>query len=427
MPKRCLVVTLGCKANQYDGQLILEGLRAAGYVPWRRGDRTAALCVINTCAVTASSEAKSRRAVRRAVREHPGATVIVTGCCAVSSPDEFAAIEGVDHVTGNDEKELIPRLAAGRACPGARTISGFEGHTRAFIKIQDGCDAQCSYCIVPFVRGHSRSRGEEEIVREAASLVSNGHAEIVLSGIHLGRYGTDRGDGRALERLIRRIGNAGAGRVRLSSIEPDEISDGLLELMTDGGPLCAHLHIPLQSGDGKVLADMRRGYGPGEYRRLVERLRERLPDISLTTDVMVGFPTESDEAFERTLEMVRMALFSRVHVFPFSPRRGTAAWAMGDQVPARVKRERALEVQRVASEGAAAYRERFVGREVEVLVQGRSGDHGISREYLPVLLKGARARTGDLVKAVVTGVLPDGLEGETFFLSGEPPDDKLLV
>ncbi|MDD5556166.1 MAG: tRNA (N(6)-L-threonylcarbamoyladenosine(37)-C(2))-methylthiotransferase MtaB [bacterium] len=415
--KTFTVVTLGCKVNQYDGQLIREDLLAAGYGAAAPG-AAADLCVVNTCAVTGAGEAKSRRAVARAVREHPSATVIVTGCCADYDPAAFAAIPGVARVAGNRLKRRIARIAGAGARPdGAAAVSGLEGRTRAFIKVQDGCDAACGYCVVPLVRGRPRSRPPEEILGEAAVLASRGHAEIVLCGIRLGRYGRDRGEEGALARLIGGLERIGPlARIRLSSIEPADIDGALLSRMAAGGKLCPHLHLPLQSGDAGVLEAMNRGYSPGDFRELVRRVRRLVPDASLTTDVMVGFPGETEEAFGRTVAMVEEAAFARVHIFSYSPRRGTAAWRLGDPVPPAAKERRRAVLGEAARRTAAAWRSRFIGGRVELLVQGPRARRpglwwGLTREYLPLFFPGERCAKGTIRAAVVEGARDDGLYG----------------
>lgn len=417
--KTFTITTIGCKVNQYDSQLIREALIRGGCRERGMGDSRADVCIINTCAVTRTSEAKSRRAVRRAARQHPGAAIIVTGCCADSDPRGFGSLEGVTHVLGNRLKGRIARIVVGETAEEVRSVTGLSGRTRALIKIQDGCDFACSYCIVPRVRGRSRSREPDDIIAEARTLVLRGHSEIVLTGIHLGSYGRDRGERSALERLIRALESMDdLARIRLSSIQPREVTDELIDIMASGGKLCPHLHIPLQSGDDRVLRAMGRAYSAADYRELVERVRERVPDASLTTDIMVGFPAETEDAFLRTREMVRHTGFSRVHIFPYSPRPGTAAWRLGDPVPERVKQRRRSELAEVADEAAMAYRRRFVGKCVEVIVQEPGGEPadmwgGLSREYLRVSFEGKSICAGAVRRVRVEGITAEGLRGRS--------------
>lgn len=413
------ITTLGCKVNQYDGQLIRENLLSAGWVEQANPDAHPNLCIINTCAVTGASEGKSRRAVLRALREHPSAMVVVTGCCADVSAPSFAEIPGVKHVLGNEMKQRIHQIAGGAAGNGAGSIRGFSRHTRAFLKVQDGCDSACSYCVVPLARGRSRSRGHDDIVHEATALVANGHVEIVLCGIHLGAYGNDRGEPHALVRLIRELAAIkGLARIRLSSIEPEDVTGELIRLIASGGPLCPHLHIPLQSGDDRILKAMNRGYCNLGYRRLVDTIRARMPEASITTDIMVGFPGEDEKAVWNTIEMVKYAAFSRAHIFPYSPRPGTAAWGLGDPIGPRIKAQRRALVSAAADETAAEYRKRFIGRDAEVLIQGKcrgddGGAYGITREYLRAYIDGdgKGIEKGRLCRVRIEGVLEEGLAG----------------
>ena len=415
--KTFTIATLGCKVNQYDSQLIRENLLSRGFRETSRMNPHADICIVNTCAVTQASEAKSRRAAQRACREHPHAVVIVTGCCAELSAAAFAAIPGVRHVLGNDMEQRIHQIIGGTREGGARSICGFSHHTRAFLKIQDGCDSRCSYCIVPLARGRSRSRARSEIIDEATALVSSGHMEIVLCGIHLGGYGKDRGEPRALVRLIRDLmGINGLGRIRLSSIESEDVGEELVELIASGGALCPHLHIPLQSGDDRMLRAMNRGYHSAGYSRLIQGIRARVPDASITTDIMVGFPGEDDEAIHNTVAMVKHAAFSRAHIFSYSPRPGTEAWKLGDPVRPEIKDRRRALVSAAIDETAAEYRKRFIGRNVEVLVQGRCKTdaglaYGLTREYLRAYLDGEGVQSGDICLAHIEGALNDGVKG----------------
>jgi threonylcarbamoyladenosine tRNA methylthiotransferase MtaB len=364
----------------------------------------------------------------RAVREHPSATVIVTGCCADFNPASFAAIPGVDRLVGNSVKGLIARIAGGDPTAGAAAaVHGLSGRTRAFVKVQDGCDSSCSYCVVPLVRGRPRSRPQDEIIGDAAALAAGGYREIVLCGIRLGSYGRDRGETGALPRLIGNLERiAGLERIRLSSIEPEDVEDNLLSRMASGGKLCPHLHLPLQSGDSKVLRAMNRGYMLEDYKALIERARRLMPDVSLTTDIIVGFPGETEEAFARTLAMVGYACFSRVHIFPYSLRRGTAAWRLGDPVPPGVKERRREILRKAAGEAAAAYCARFIGRNVEVLVQGACREdpefsYGLTREYLRVYFGGSKCHRGSLLRVIVDGLHGDGLRGRVMLQASTVP------
>ena len=369
--------TLGCKVNQYETREIEELLDRAGLA--RAGDDAEAdLVVVNTCVVTAEAARQCRQTIRRMRRENPRARLIVTGCYAnAPERDDLQSIDGV-HLILADKDELRRRLAEELAPQGNLPtcgISHFRGHTRAFVKIQDGCDQFCSYCIVPQVRPVMRSRPAEEVIDEVRRLTDSGHREIVLSGIHLGRYGEDLSLARALAELLRRlVALPRLGRIRLSSIEVVEVDEALLEVMAERRDrICPHLHLPLQSGDDAVLAAMRRPYTSGKFLQHVERIRRALPDVALSSDVIVGFPGETDQAFRQTCRLCRQAEFSRLHVFPYSVRLGTPAAEMPDQVPAEVKRSRSELLRRLGHELAARFAAGLVGRQVTVLAEQVAG------------------------------------------------------
>jgi threonylcarbamoyladenosine tRNA methylthiotransferase MtaB len=397
-------ITFGCKVNQYESQAVREGLIGLGFVPVKDPESAADAYVVNTCAVTGAAYRDGVRRVRRLVRRRPGALVVVTGCGADSNPGDFP--EGVP-VFGNSRKNEIAEFVAERlggqerrrAPAEALRISRFEGHKRAFLKIQDGCDLRCSFCIIPRLRGPSRRRSVEEALDEARRLSAHGYREIVLTGVHLGGFG----DG--LPNLVRGVLRVpGIRRVRLSSIEANEVGDALIDLMAAEPRLCPHLHLPLQSGDDDVLRAMRRRYNAAQFRRTVERVRRRVDEPSFTTDVIVGFPTENDEAFERTLEFCRSIGFARVHPFPYSHRAGTDASTLPD-LPAAVKRERLGRLERQARSEAESVCRRFVGREVEVLVE--SGRRGYTERYLHAEVVDGAPEPGRLVRVRATDAKGD--------------------
>lgn len=420
--KTFALANLGCKVNQYDGQVMRERLAALGWreVPFRE---RADLYVVNTCTVTARADDKCRKQVRRAIRRNSEARVIVTGCGAECGAETFAAIEGVSavftrdqmvHVAAYLENDLIPR-------PGdafAQGISGFAGHTRAFLKIQDGCDANCAYCIVPKVRGPMRSRPLNEVRSEAERLVAVGHIEIVLTGIHVGRYGADLGAAVCLVDAARAVlETPGVERMRVSSIEAVELTDALLDLAASDGRFCPHFHLPLQSGDDALLAAMRRRYTVAEFLGRVGRIRKRLDRPSITTDVMVGFPGETDAQFENTLAVCREAGFSRMHIFPFSPRPGTAAAEMPDPVPQHRVRQREQRLQALARELALAYKQTFVGQEIYPLVEHRRSSAsglltGWSAQYLRTDFAGSDELMGRIMSVRVKSVTPERIRGQ---------------
>jgi len=403
-PGRFALTTLGCKVNQYETQAVREQLEDAG---WREVDsrEKADLYVINTCVVTAHAADTSCKRIRRAARINPEATIVVTGCYVQADPDALREIEGVTHVLPKDGAcHILEVLGTGHGPRNGSAldlrISRFAGHVRAFLKVQDGCDAFCSYCIVPYVRGRARSRPREAVVAEARRLVASGHKEIVLTGVHLGVYGrrTERqraaecsaqGRGADLARLVRAVLDIrDLPRLRLSSIGAMEVSDELIDLMADDGRLCPHLHLSLQSGDDAILQAMNRPYTSSEYLRVLDRVRAKVPNPSFSTDVMVGFPGETEGQFARTLAVCRDAGFSRVHVFPFSLRPGTRAARMPGQIPHHVIRQREREALALADELALAYKRPFIGTRVEPLVETRRDRRtGLLCGYTPRYVK----------------------------------------
>jgi threonylcarbamoyladenosine tRNA methylthiotransferase MtaB len=397
-PRTCRLVTLGCKVNQYETQYLKETLEVNGYVEAAEG-QPADLCVVNTCTVTGEGDAKSRQAVRRLHQEQPAAAIVVMGCYATRDPDTVARLPGVTKVIP-DKDRLIEELAPFGITTSPSGISRFDDHQRAFVKVQDGCLLHCSFCIIPQVRPVVRSRSADDIEAEVARLAAAGYREIVLTGIHLGHYGIDLCKGRPkedwvrlwhlLERLARLPGDV---RIRLSSLEAAEARDDLVRVLAALPRVCPHLHLCLQSGSDRILARMRRRYRSAGFLERCRRIRAALDQPALTTDVIVGFPGETDADFEDTCRVVREAGFCRIHVFSYSPRRGTAAADLPDDVPPQVKalrRRRLLEIER---ELAAAYMRSLVGRTLDVLVEGPDPQRpgwvrGTSCRYLPVAFPG---------------------------------------
>jgi threonylcarbamoyladenosine tRNA methylthiotransferase MtaB len=365
------------------------------------------LCVVNTCTVTAVADRKSRAAVRRAVRATPRGAVVVTGCYATVSPAAVAGIRGVSWVVENDRKAAIPALLCGESGSPGRfgyRAERFTEHARASVKIQDGCDRGCAYCRVPQGRGGAGSAPMEEILEAVRGL--DGYSELVLTGVDIGSY-EDRG--RGLATLVRALLEETAiGRIRLSSIEPDSIGDDLADAFSDAR-VCPHLHVPLQSGSDGVLRRMGRTYDTASYRERIARVRRLRPDLFLGTDVMVGFPGETEEDFEKTCVFAREMEFAALHVFRFSPRPGTAAARMGRVPAARAAAQRSEFLRRLSADLGGRYRERFVGRRVTVVVEenvGRGRQRGTSENYLRVEFPGGR-RIGSLARVLIVAV-PEG-------------------
>jgi threonylcarbamoyladenosine tRNA methylthiotransferase MtaB len=386
-------------------------------------DADADVFIINTCTVTARTDFQSRQLVRRAARRNPGAPVIVTGCYAQVAPDLLKGLPNVRLVAGNVEKELIPGLV-GTLNGGpadvlvqdigqARQFSGltpdrFPGRTRAFLKIQDGCNARCSYCIVPKARGPSRSMAEDRVLERVASLGAAGYREIVLTGIHLGAWGQDLTSSSDMPSLLRRIGDAGQiVRLRLSSIEPTEVTDELIACLRDSTWMCRHLHIPLQSGDDRILAAMGRHYDREFFRERIERLVSEIPDLAIGVDVMAGFPGEGDHEFENTMALLRELPVAYLHVFPYSERPGTAASGMPGKVEESVRAARAAVLRGLGLAKREAFVNRFAGSTQVVLVE-QSRDRktgrlkGFTGNYIPVHLQGgSRSMMNRFVDVVI--------------------------
>lgn len=399
--------TFGCKVNQYDTQAIREGILRAGYLEATDG-AGAALHVINTCTVTAEGDRKARQLVRRIAREDPEARIVVTGCSAERDGEAFRLLPGVTLVSGTRQKHRIAEILG--APPAPFRISRLDGHTRAFLKVQDGCDDRCTYCIVPAVRGEVRSRPPAEVREEAIRLAEAGHREIVLSGIHLGHYG--RGEGFDLPALLRGLSDVPIDRIRLSSIEAVEVTDALLEASLASGKVCPHFHLPLQSANDAILRRMGRPYRRADFAARVARIRQAIDDPAITTDVIVGFPGEDESAFSDTLAFCRDIGFSRIHVFPYSEREGTAATRLDGKVPAAVRRRRGREVAEVAADLSRAFAARQVGRRVDLLTE--SCEDGILRgkteRYLPAWTPGGLQDRNRVVRGRCIRVGDDGLE-----------------
>jgi threonylcarbamoyladenosine tRNA methylthiotransferase MtaB len=407
-------VTLGCKVNQYETEYVRQALVAAGYRDAAEHER-ADLCIVNTCTVTLEGDYKSRKIVRALARENPQAGIVVMGCYAARAPEEVAALPGVVEVIG-DKRELPQLLARLGVMTAPRGLSSFGGHRRAYVKVQDGCRGGCTYCIIPRVRPVLVSRPVEEVLDEVRRLVDGGHLEIILTGIHLGHYGLDWNERGHLAYLVRRIVDLpGNFRVRLSSIEAAEMTDDLVDLLGDSaGRLCPHVHLPLQSGSESVLQRMGRPAGLRQIRRGCERLRARLDAPAVTTDVMVGFPGETEADFQATCRAVRELAFSKLHVFKFSPREGTPAAAMPKQVPYPTKHRRGLELAEIGRELRGEYCRSLVGRRVQLLAEERpemAALVGTSERYVLVEVPPIDGTEHGFLSAVVTEVCDDHLRG----------------
>lgn len=386
-------VTLGCKVNQYETQLVREGLLSIGFTD-ALDQQPADLCVVNTCTVTNEGDAKSRQVIRRLARDNPQARIVVMGCYATRAPDELAQLPNVEEVV-TDKREIPDLLGRFGVVDLPQGISQFGDRHRAYVKVQDGCLLRCSYCIIPYVRPQMSSRPPEQIREEVRRLVDNGYREIVLTGIHLGHYGVDWNWNQPKERWIRLVhllegllDLPGDFRIRLSSIEATEVTRELVAVIAAGKDrICPHFHICLQSGSDRILRKMRRRWGAKRFVSRCELIRESLSKPAFTTDVIVGFPGETEEDFADTCRVVRQVGFSKLHIFPFSARKGTPAADYSPQVPKRVKAERGQQLAELEAELRADYLNSLVGDSLQVLsesVDERGTVVGTSCRYAAV-------------------------------------------
>ena len=398
--KLCRLVTLGCKVNQYETQLVLEALEKNGFRE-ARDDETADLCVVNTCTVTSNADSRSRQVIRQLAKHNPGTRTLVMGCYATRASDAVARLPSVFEVV-TDKRELPDILGRHGIVDIPTGISRFEGRRRAYVKVQDGCILRCSYCIIPQVRPGLRSRSPEDIEAEVRRLIANGYREIIITGVHVGHYGVDTSRGRLgvapfrLPHLLKKLDKIpGKWRMRLSSIETAEIDDEFIKVAADCEHLCPQFHPALQSGSNTVLQRMRRRYSVESFLGKLDRMREVLDRPAFATDVIVGFPGETDAEFDETLEACRQAEFMKIHIFPFSPRTGTPAATYSGQVHGTICQERITRLEQLERELAERYYRSLLGRRLEVMVEGRSTREGwvcgTDRSYVPVELPG----TGD--------------------------------
>jgi len=420
--KTFTVITMGCKVNQYESDALSGQLENLGWQPSASG-KDAELIIINTCTVTGKASMQARQAIRRAIRLSPGAKIVATGCYAQAAPGEIEKIPGVDAIIGQADKHRIPELlppsgtaaspSPSRMC---RDISRerhfhlnetpvFGNRTRPFLKIQDGCNAFCTYCIVPYTRGRSRSMHPDDVLEHLKALVAGGRLEVVLTGIHLGCYGADLDPATSLEELLFRIDTARAvRRVRLSSIEPHELTQGIIECVATSDRFCRHFHIPLQSGDPGVLHRMRRPYTEEFFKKLVWCIHSRMPDAAIGVDILVGFPGETGDAFDRTYSLIESLPVTYLHVFPFSARPGTPAAGYDDPVPVDVIKARSRRLRQLGNRKKRQFFEPFLGKDLEILVEETRDAvsgllKGISSNYGVVLVTGEDHLKNTLVTA----------------------------
>lgn len=409
--------TLGCKVNQYETQRILESFENAGFeiVPFTE---VADVYVINTCSVTSQAESKSRQTARRASRLNPNAKIVVTGCAGQMAINQGERFDDAHLVVPNPEKletlsrflTAFPDFVKSRTVVSKNGSQHFAGRTRATVKIQDGCNVLCSYCSIPHTRPGMSSRSYEEILSEVRSLGMRGYREIVLTGVLIGAYGPDTGSGGPdfEELLALLIGLDEIERIRISSIEMRQVTPRLVALMkSPGAKIAPHLHIPLQSGSDKVLRDMNRPYTQSNYLNLCRTLYREIPDVAITSDIMVGFPTESEEDFAETIRVCETVKFAKTHLFRFSPRFGTPADKWGDRIHPQEKLRRSQILNEISQKHRSEYIRRFIGRQLDVLVESKSERDGLLRghtgNYIQVTFPGTSSSIGKIVKVAIMG------------------------
>lgn len=424
--------TLGCKVNQYETEAMIESFEAAGYQPVDY-EEYADVYIINTCTVTNMGDKKSRQITRRALDSNPNAFIAVVGCYAQVSPDKVMEIEGVKLVIGTNERNKIVELVEYAMEKEEKvnmvsdimdvsefeelSIKNYKNRRRAFLKIQEGCDQYCSYCIIPYARGHIRSRKPESILDEVKQLAASGFKEIVLTGIHVASYGRDLGDTSLIEIIELVHGVEGIKRIRMSSVEPKTLNNEFIERLTKLPKICRHFHLSLQSGSDETLKRMNRKYTTEEYIRVVNHLRKVYPDVAITTDIIVGFPGETEEEFNNTVDFIKLVDFSDMHVFKFSPREGTPAAKYKNQVAPNIKEQRSKVITSIAQERKIAFENKFLNTEMDVLFEymlDKQGSiyEGHTDNYIRVLAVSDKDIKGTICPVQLKAIKEDYVQGE---------------
>lgn len=403
--KKFKIVTLGCRTNQYESQGYTDQLNQMGYSKAQE-EEAADLCIVNTCTVTSGADSSSRHEIRKLLKNNPNARIAVTGCMAESAPQDILALGANILLVPNAKKEtLVAELFPDVEKLPEFQIHHFDAHTRAFVKVQDGCNSFCTYCIIPYVRGRSRSRQIPEIVREVEGLVRNGYKEVVITGINVG----DFDGGGKLADLVRAVDRVeGLKRLRISSIDPDEVDEDLTDAVLNGKHTAPSMHIVLQAGSNVVLKRMNRKYTKQMFLETVEMLVQRRPDFTFTTDVIVGFPGETEADFEETCELVRRIRFAKVHMFPYSPRERTRAAQYPNQIDEKTMKRRKNELLRLAEKTAFELRSQFVGKKMEVLLESEQFGH--TANFLPVIVQ-KQGRPNEMVQVELVENSAEGLIG----------------
>ena len=429
--KKVAFYTLGCKVNQYETEAMLEMFKKDGYTQVE-SEEFADVYVINTCTVTHMSDRKSRQYIRRMKKKNPDAIIAVVGCYSQVSPEEILEIEEVNLVMGtNERRQIVEEIKKLDASKKASTVDdimkvrAFEeieinqtnGRTRAFMKIQDGCDRFCTYCIIPYARGgRVRSRDLESVINEANKLANNGYKEIVLTGIHVASYGKDVKDADTnLLTVIKAIDKIeGVERIRLSSVEPLLMTDEFIDTVAKMPKVCPHFHLSLQSGCDETLKRMNRRYTTKEYKDIVDKLRQKMPNVAITTDVIVGFPGETNNEFSQTYEFLRDIELSQMHVFKYSPRKGTPAADMENQIDPQMKQMRSDKLIALNKQNFTNFAKKFEGQEFNVLFEQNIGENkyeGLTPNYIRVIVESKEDIQGKILKTKINDVKDEYVEG----------------
>ena len=424
------IITLGCKVNQYESEAVEEIFKARGF---ERKENNADVYVINTCTVTNMSDRKSRQMISRARKDNPDAIIAVMGCYSQVKPEDVAKIEGVDIILGSRNKEEVVDLCEDMlqnkeaidqviSVSEEKTIEDLEisnqtEMTRAYMKIQDGCNMYCSYCLIPYARGNVVSRPMDSIVKEAERLAKNDFKEIVLTGIHVASYGKDFKDGTSLIDVIENVAKVeGIERIRLSSMEPRHITSDFLERMKATKKACDHFHLSLQSGSDDVLKSMNRKYDTKVFKEKIDLIRQVFPNAGLTTDIIVGFPGESEENHKETMDFVKEIKFAKTHLFKYSKRDGTKAAAMKGQVNGNIKKDRLKDLEAIEKTNREEFLQKQVGKTLSVLFEEKSDMEGFksgySTNYLRVNVENPGLPTNEIYDVKITGIIDDELIGE---------------
>ena len=429
MSKIIAALTLGCKVNVYDTEAMLEIFAERGYAIGEFED-FADIYIINTCTVTNFGDKKSRQMIRKARRQNPNAIIIAAGCYAQVSPEEIAKIEGINLVIGTkDRQKIVEFIENYDTSTGIQNnvsnimkeriyeelqVKNLKDRTRAFLKIQEGCDKFCSYCIIPYARGPVRSRKPEDVMTEVKNFVENDFKEIVLAGIHVASYGKDLGNINLIALLRQVLDLDGIERIRFSSIEPNVVTEEFLQLFRSTEKICDHLHLSLQSGCDRTLERMNRSYNTEKYRDAVYRLRESKKDIAITTDIIVGFPNETDEDFEASYNFCKEIGFSKIHVFPYSAKKGTKAAEYPNQIAANIKEERSKKMIELSENLTKVYLNKFINSTVSVLFEKNSEENiyiGYTTNYIQVRVESIAQLENKIIWVKVIRVENDYLTG----------------